>query len=109
MIILNFKAQLHHINWHSVFHSYCPNDSYNLFLNINQRLYNDNFPVKKVSVVKTYTKPWLATALITSIKLKNKLYKRSIKHDTLQNIYQYKNYRNKLTHLLRKNLIFLTA
>ena len=99
--ILNFKAQLNHINWHSVFHSYCPNDSYDLFLKIYQRLYNNNFPVKKVSVVKTDTKPWLTTALKTSIKIKNKLYKYYIKHYSLHVIYQYINYRNKLTHLLR--------
>ena len=46
--------------------------------------------------------PWLTEGLKLSIKHKNKLYCTSLKHPTEYNINTYKNYRNKLTSLLKK-------
>ena len=45
--------------------------------------------------------PWLTEGLKLSIKHKNKLYRTSLKHPTEYNITIYKNYRNKLTSLLK--------
>ena len=48
-------------------------------------------------------KPWLSTGLKTSIKTKNKLYLKSIKFPSKNNINIYKQYRNKLHSILRKS------
>ena len=45
--------------------------------------------------------PWLTEGLKLSIKHKNKLYRTSSKHPTEYNVSIYKNYRNKLTSLLK--------
>ena len=45
--------------------------------------------------------PWITEGLKLSIKHKNKLYCTSLKHSTEYNINTYKNYRNKLTSLLK--------
>ena len=45
--------------------------------------------------------PWLSDDLKASVKHKNKLYLISLKHPTLYNISQYKQYENKLISLLK--------
>jgi hypothetical protein len=40
--------------------------------------------------------PWLTTAIVTSCKVKNKLYKKYKKYPSLLNLTNYKNYNNKL-------------
>lgn len=44
---------------------------------------------------KLQKKPWLTKAIIKSLTTKNKLYKKSIKTPTPDNIQNYKNYRKK--------------
>lgn len=45
--------------------------------------------------------PWITTSLKTSIKRKNHLYVKWIKHPTCRNEVEYKLYKNKLEHLIR--------
>ena len=57
----------------------------------------------KIKITETYRNrlPWLTDGLRASIKMKNKLYKLSIKKPILSNISYYKTYRNKLNHILK--------
>ena len=47
----------------------------------------------------TFQKPWLTKGILKSIGTKNKMFKKQIKSSNPYLIEQYKNYRNKLTHL----------
>ena len=57
----------------------------------------------KIKITGTYRNrlPWLTDGLRASIKMKNRLYKLSIKKPILSNISYYKTYRNKLNHILK--------
>jgi hypothetical protein len=52
-------------------------------------------------LIQIITSPWLTDGLLKSIKRKNILYKKYIKHYDDKDHLIYKNYRNKLHHLLR--------
>jgi len=58
--------------------------------------------VKKVSPYKKQ-KSWLTIGLKKSISTKNKLYVKSIKHPSMQNKLDYKEYKSKLHRLLQKS------
>jgi len=58
--------------------------------------------VKKVSPYKK-RKSWLTIGLKKSISTKNKLYVKSIKHPSMQNKLDYKEYKSKLHRLLQKS------
>ena len=73
------------------------------FYNKLYSLYNKAFPIKKVAsrILKSHQKPWLTKGIQRSLKNKNKLYKELIKRPTPENKLKYKQYRNKLHHLIR--------
>ena len=71
------------------------------FLKIFKDIYKDSFPLTKVKLQYRNRLPWLSDGLKASIKRKNKLYLTSLKHPTLYNILKYKQYKNKLTALLK--------
>jgi len=52
-------------------------------------------------ILKSHQKPWLTKGIQRSLKNKNKLYKKLIKRPTPENKLKYKQYRNKLHHLIR--------
>ena len=55
----------------------------------------------KLSKRKTPIKPWITKGLIKSIQTKDKLYKKYIKHPTINNKIIHTKYKNNLTQLLR--------
>ena len=71
------------------------------FLKVFKNIYDECFPVTKVKTQYRNRLPWLTEGLKLSIKHKNKLYCTSIKHPTEYNIAIYKNYKNKLSSLLK--------
>ena len=54
----------------------------------------------KLSKLKTPIKPWITKGLIKSIQTKDRLYKKHIKHPTINNKIIRTKYRNNLTQLL---------
>lgn len=78
-----------------------PDEAYNSFCKQFSNLYNDCFPVKQTTRKNDKNKPWLTTGLAKSIKIKNSLYKKFIKSPTTTNHKKFKQYRNKLTSLIR--------
>jgi len=58
-------------------------------------LYNKHFPLKHLK------NPWVTPGILRSIRRKNKLYRIKLKNPTNTNIAKFRNYRNKLNHLIR--------
>ena len=79
------------------------NLAYSMFNSVFLNCYNQRFPIRKVKVTYKNRKRWLTEGLKKSIKVKNKLYVRSIKRPTLHNVRKYKDYKHKLKYLLRKS------
>jgi uncharacterized membrane protein YgaE (UPF0421/DUF939 family) len=68
-----------------------------------QKMYNKSFPIQTISVTTPELyKPWLTKAIENSISKKHSLYKTYQKARSPQSYTTYKNYRNKLTSILRK-------
>ena len=65
-------------------------------------IYDGSFPLSRVKMRYRNRLPWLTEGLKRSIKYKNKLYQISIKHPTSYNISKYKDYKNKLSSILKK-------
>jgi hypothetical protein len=64
-------------------------------------MYYKCFPLTAVKRKYSNNKPWLTEGLKQSIKRKDFLYRRFIKHRTVENEQDYKLYRNKVQHLIR--------
>jgi hypothetical protein len=65
-------------------------------------IYNTSFPLRRVKAAKSKSnKPWISGGLLTSIRKKNKLYKKFLSIPTSSDENMYKKYKNKLNHLLR--------
>ena len=71
------------------------------FLRLFKSIYDESFPFIRVKIRYRNRLPWLSNGLKSSIKLKNKLYRISLKHPTTFNIYKYKQYKNKLISILK--------
>ena len=65
-------------------------------------LFNQSFPFTQVKRVYRNRNPWLSNDLKSMIKVKNNLYKIYLVHPTNYNRTAYKNHRNTVTYLLRK-------
>ena len=65
-------------------------------------IYDWSFPLSRVKMRYRNRLPWLTEGLKKSIKYKNKLYRISLRHPTSYNISKYKDYKNKLSSILKK-------
>ena len=87
-------------NWETAF-SVTENDWYNKFLTIIYGIYQQSFPLVRVSRKRRRDKPWISKALKISIKQKKKqLYKRSVLNHNQKYHVKYNAYKT----LLRKCL-----
>lgn len=97
-----FKAELSNYDWKEVYVE-DTNDSYNAFLAIFKSLYDYYCPVRKVKVKpKNKQNLWMTKGLVKACKKKEQLYKDFIKHRTKDKAYKYKQYRNRLTTIIRE-------
>lgn len=97
-----FKEQLEDINWSLIEGYDDPHKAYNGFLKKYSETYNACFPLRKVKAkLRFIRKPWISTGLRNSIKRKNKLYRSILHNPNQQHERFYKDFRNKLNHLLR--------
>ena len=87
-------------SWHLVFGANDVNDSYNIFIDIFMKHYNNCCPMKEHKC-KKHHKAWITNSLKDACKKKNKLYVAFKKNPTFQNECKYKKYKNKLTNILR--------
>jgi len=100
--LINFKDKLAKYDWHINLTSSNANTAYNDFMLSFSSLYNECFPIihKKVKLLN-YSKPWITPAILKSTKRKNYLYKNWLIKKTEYSLNKYKNYKNKLTGLIR--------
>ena len=74
------------------------NELWNQFENIFNQTFNQHAPIR-LQTRKEFKKsfsPWITKAILNSIKTRQKLYKKAIKHSTFTNWNKFKLYRNKL-------------
>ena len=97
-----FKTKINCVNWQA------DNESdasvlYDCFHNKLACIYEESFPVqeKTYKVFKNKYKPWITTAILKSIKEKNKLYKKYMQNKSIESKLIYRNYKNKLTTIIR--------
>jgi hypothetical protein len=100
--IKNFKNKLQLLDWNSVLQCDNCQTAYSTFSVIFNECYESCFPQRVIHLNYKNRKPWLTNALKCSIKIKNKLYIRSRKYPTNENVNSYKDYRALLNKLLRK-------
>ena len=89
-------------NWNEIYDMNDANESYNNFLDNFTNMYNEHCPVKKVKLTQNKDfKPWFTKGLQNACKKKNNLYARYLKTKSTKDLSRYKNYKNKLTSILR--------
>ena len=94
----SFVQRMETENWNDIYTGDC--DYYSKFIIVVLRLYQQSFPIVRVSRKRWQDKPWMSKALKTSIKRKNKLYKACIVQPDNSIHNKYKTYKN----ILRKCL-----
>jgi hypothetical protein len=101
--IIKFQTKLSQIEWTRVLIGQDPNRLYDVFAEEYYRHFEDCFPLKisKLNSCRKSKSPWITKGLLTSVKKKNKLYKKYLANPTPVRDSQYKRYKNKLNHLIR--------
>lgn len=95
------KTSLEKQDWSTVMQIENTHKAYNAFTNVFMKCYNECIPItEKCHNVRH--KAWVTSALLNSIKRKNKLYVQYCKNRCSVTEARYKSYKNKLTQLLRK-------
>jgi len=72
----------------------CPGESYSNFMRIYTKRYDEAFPLKTLKINRKLSKRehWMTSALLTSWRNKDKLYRKQLKKPTQTNITKYKTY-----------------
>jgi hypothetical protein len=70
-----FKELIANSDWEDFYNIDDANSALNIFYNTYNKAFNDAFPLKKLSIKRAKDKRWITTALKTSIKTKDTLYK----------------------------------
>ena len=99
-----FKMLVSKNDWNDVMSKSTCGDAFDIFYAHIKSCYHQAFPLPLIKMKQKSTThaPWVTEGLRTATKVKNKLYKRSLRHPTALNKIEYAKYRNKLTQLLRK-------
>ena len=96
--INKFSNKLRNIDWSIVLESNQCQESYSLFHKQFLQCYESSFPLCKVKTNYRNRKPWLTSALKQSIKVKNKLYVKSLRKPSDVNIIHINNIGTNLIH-----------
>ena len=101
--IIKFQTKLSQVEWTRVLIGQDPNRLFDVFAEEYYRHFEDCFPLKisKLNSCRKSKSPWITKGLLTSVKKKNKLYKKYLANPTPVRDSQYKRYKNKLNHLIR--------
>ena len=95
-----FTRSLAHILWEEILIEENIDKNFDTFLNLFTKIYNDCFPIATKTISnKRFTKPWMSSGLLTSVKMKNHMFKNFKLGLTCEA--EYKLYKNRLVHLLR--------
>ena len=100
--ISRFQSDLSDIDWTAKFENKTPNEKCDEFISTYCKLFEVNFPKKRLSRKRAKDKGWVTLSLRKCIQKKNKLYQRKLEKPTEENTELYNRYRNTLTATLRK-------
>ena len=96
-----FDEKLCSVNWNNICNINEANEAFETFYSKFNEIYNECFPIVTLKSKYKTRKLWLTDGLKCSIKIKNKLYIKSKRNPSNQNIDEYKVYKNKLNRLLK--------
>ena len=96
----SFVQRMEAENWNEIYSE--GGDYYTKFITVVLRIFQQSFPVVRVSRKRWRDKPWVTKALKTSIRRKNNLYKASLTHHDNQKNERYKTYKNILRKCLKE-------
>ena len=99
--INDFMHHLYKINWTDVLHSGEGTVAFELFYNKFSQVFENIFPLKKIQICYKTRKNWLSRGLKKSIATKNKLYLKSLKTKSEEDIMHYKAYKVSLKKLMK--------
>ena len=97
----SFKHDCEQTNWNCVYNEKDAQSAYTNFHKLLSKLYNKHFPLKRCKIGYLTKLPWLTDSIKKSIKRKNKMYIKSIKSKSSDDIAAYKTYRNCLNKIIR--------
>lgn len=107
--IINEKT-LQHLNkdlqsrtWDNIFYCNDTDAAFEILTNEITDAIQRTIPEKIITRSKSMQNPWLSKGILKSIKHKNKLYKCYLKNPNTTSKEEYTNYKNKLTHTIRKS------
>ena len=91
--IKSFEEKIQTLNWSSVINKHDTNESYDEFTYEVSKIYNNFFPIEtKYVKEKNVLNKWMTSGLLKSSKQKQKLYKKFVKHKTIETESKYKRY-----------------
>ena len=96
-----FLGSISTVDWYPLLNDTDMQSAFGMFHSKLLELYNKHFPKQRFRYRYNSRKPWLSQGLKDGIKTKNKLYIKYIKITSVYNEIKYKNYRNKLSSILR--------
>ena len=90
--LLNFKMKCSTFEWDRMRSMSHIDDKFNFLQDNIVTAFNEAFPLVQKSRKRSKDKKWMTHALKTSIRHKNRLYKKKIQHPTIHNINKFKDY-----------------
>jgi hypothetical protein len=102
--INHFNNILQQVDFSDVIAESCPEASYDCFHRKFSEKFNIAFPLVKVKHNRNYIKKekWITSGLLTSLRTKNKLYRKKINNPSDTNIEKYKKFLNKYNKIKRE-------
>ena len=97
-----FHNEVSEIDWSIVTNSKVCQDSFSVFYNKIKSCFNKSFPITKIRKGYRNRLPWLTEDLKRAIARKNKLYVKSLKHDTAFNKLEYSQFKSSLQQQMKK-------
>ena len=86
---------LNTVGWNLITQTLNPNDSYCILIEKFTKIYNQAFPLQKIKQrAKSLVSPWITKGIRKSLRKKQCLYEKFLKHKTTKTLETYKNYNN---------------
>ena len=96
-----FKSGLSNSDWHTILSDDDADAACNNFYTHILEIYNQSFPLTRISRKRSKDKKWFTAAIKKSSQNKNILYKKKIQNPTAENIEKYKKYLNLYNSIIR--------
>ena len=88
-------------NWCEILNHESGDLNCTLFYEYMSRFYSESFPLVTISRNRQNDRPWVTQAVVTSIRQKNKLYRKSVEKPVESNTVKYKEYKKILNVVLK--------